>query len=300
MRLMRFIARLCVVSIFSLPFVAFALAQDPPLIPSLCPKGSSTGDPQGTVKFTAGGASDIRAYLKKVIACPSACFNERITLAIVSENGKNGLSFKTVTSNQCADRTKTAAEQNPPRGCAKDQSQPKVTIDVPAIVVPFIGTVLLKAQTIGPKSRCSAEAITTAADSVFDKLETEEMDTIRSAQNELDTLKRLSAEAPPVVSVSQGTEQYAQIIRGFNSGLTDEEIAQKLSTNPEGAKAIAACVDGTGTCDTAAFKSAAADFKISTELKDIETLKAELQANGQDFSAKRKDTPDGIYNPDSF
>lgn len=276
------------------------------LLPVKCPKGSSIADPSESKVFWDGKTESeaITAFLKRKIACPSACYNERISLAIAQRTDADGgtqygLSFKVAGTDACADKSKIAKQQTPPRGCEKGATQPQVTLDIPKIEAGPL--TILKAQTVGPKSRCSVDAISSAIDSMINKLTSRNPMTIAGIQGDLQHLENLTGEAAPVISNPMDPAQYGQVLKAFDPTLTDEQIKEAIETKPDAVKAIAACAAGDSSCSTETFKQAAKDLGITLNAdttNQIARLKADWQRDNPEMAGD--DPAPGARSPDTF
>lgn len=132
--------------------VVFAAA--PPLHPDKCPKGSSTGVPPASVTISPDTPpAEVEKLLNKIVSCPSACYDLTVSLGVNILT--LSLDVKTTALDQCRPINREKPEEDN-RGCAEGDNQPRVTVKIEEKKGPF-NVVLIKGQTIGPKSRCDTQ-----------------------------------------------------------------------------------------------------------------------------------------------
>lgn len=252
------------------PLLASAVTQSATL-PVKCPKGGSTGDPQGEKAFSPKQKDELKTYMDTITYCANPCYDVTTTLA-VKDDGT--VVFTTKSVNNCKDETKIAAEQKPPRGCAKDQKQPQITANVPAVTrtVAFITTNLVAATKIGPKSRCNPE-ISNVVSSMVGRAETSDL---AGYKKDLAALQSFSTEVPPQIVNPQDPSQYEQVLRAY--GMTDDaQIKDAIENKPDAVKAIADCAAKSTACTEESFNKATAELKLNSNLKDLSQFKADWE-----------------------
>ena len=228
-----------------------------------CPKGTA-GDPSGPPKSFSfsSSATEVRSYLNRRVLCPSACFDEAVTLNLST----SGITVTIAAQNKCGKteldpRGEDAKKNN--RGCAKGQTSPRVVVKITG----------LKEQTIPPKSRCDASNLSRVIDSVAE-------------QRLGEALAGLSALAAPVVGVAP----IAAINLGTAAGqkILSEQLATAFQITPDRAEAIVAkdpqaairAIYAVSQGDDAAIKAEAESLGLNANLADTVGLRAKLIKDG--------------------
>ena len=200
---------------------------------------TSSANPSGTKTFASGSgtsAASVKSYLQNVIYCPTACYDENIRITIPSAH--DSIVFTVTATNKCKDASAQNSQQDN-RGCAKGQIQPQITFNVPEISH-WLAGVLVKAQQLGPKSRCNA-GISDLVNSAFDKIsagnDAGDANLVKSAQNDLNAFNALPTQAPPMENA--WTDALMRALTGLGISEPDAKtIAQSAVTAGDLIKAL--------------------------------------------------------------
>lgn len=230
---------------------------------SSCPKGTA-GDPSGPSKSfgLSSPATEIRSYLNRRVLCPSACFDEAVTLNVAM----TGITVTVAAQNKCKKteldpQAQDAKKDN--RGCANGQTHPKVVVKITG----------LKEQLIPAKSRCDVSNLTRVINSVAE-------------QRLSDALAGLDALAQPAVGVAviapvnldtpTGQKVIAeQLATAFQ--ITPEQAQTIVTKDPEAAiRAIYAVSQG----NDEAIKAEAAALGLNPDLTNKVALRTMLIRDG--------------------
>ncbi len=242
---------------------------------SSCPKGTA-GDPSGPPKSfgLSAAATEIRSYLNRRVLCPSACFDEAVTLNVAM----TGITVTVAAQNKCrkteADpQAQDAKKDN--RGCEKLQTHPRVVVKITG----------LKEQLIPAKSRCDTSNLTGVINSVAE-------------QRFSDALNGLNALAQPVVGVAV----VAPVDLGTPAGqrMVAEQLAAGFKIPVEQAEAIVAkdnlgairAIYAVSQGNDAAIKAEAEALGLNPDLADKVTLRAMLIRDGNLTETDPADTFD--------
>lgn len=230
---------------------------------SSCPKGTA-GDPTGPAKSfsLSASATEIRTYLYKRVVCPSACFDELVTLNV----SPTGISAKVAAQNKCKvteedPEAQDAKKDN--RGCSKGQTNPRVVVKITG----------LAERVIPPKSRCDTSNLTGVINSL-------------AQQDYADAFKRLSTLESPLVGAATPAPINLETVAGQKTlagqlatafQITPEEAQTIVAKDPEAAlRAIYAVAQG----DTEAVKAEAEALGLNPNLTDRVALNAKLTRDG--------------------
>ena len=243
---------------------------------------TSSANPSASKSFTLfSAATDVRDFLQKAVVCPTACYNETVTLNV----SVTGIDAKIVAKSQCGKDTPTVeAAQKYGLGCTQGkQKSPTVTIYITG----------LTEKIIGPKSRCDTTTLTQAITSLSQK-------DFPGALAQMENVLGPSFEAP-TISNPQDPSQYSNVLRAFDSTLTDAQIADAIQNKPDDVKIIAACAANDGeTCTPENVTQAARNIGLNLNpdvTGQIAQMKAEFDSkqpsetdNTVDLSAKTTNT----------
>lgn len=259
---------------------------------SSCPKGTA-GDPSGPSKSFSltSAATEIRTYLNRRVLCPSACFDEAVTLNVAM----TGITVTVAAQNKCR---KTEADpqaqdgKKDNRGCDKGQTHPRVIVKITG----------LKEQIIPAKSRCDVSNLTEVINSVAEQR-------FGDALDGLDALAQPDIGVAVVAPVDLGTPAgqrtiAEQLAAGFQIPVEQAE-AIVAKDNLAAIRAIYAVSQG----NEAAIKAEAAALGLNPDLTDKVALRAMLIKDGNltdpetpgalDISARSTfaETPDTLAQP---
>jgi len=230
---------------------------------SICPNGTA-GNPSGAPKsfgFTSP-ATEVRSYLNKKVLCPSACFDEAVTLNVAM----TGITVTVAGQNKCrkteADpQAQDARKDN--RGCDKGQTHPRVIVKITG----------LKEQIIPAKSRCDVSNLTGVINSVAEQRLSDALDGLDSlAQPDVG----VAVVAPVDLGTPGGQRMVAeQLAAGFQIPVEQAE-AIVAKDNLAAIRAIYAVSQG----NEAAIKAEAESLGLNPNLTDKVALRAMLIKDG--------------------
>lgn len=232
----RFALRLFLVLLIAAPSLTFA--DVPKCFMSL------SADPSGSKSFDLlKESAQYKVYMQNSLLCPSACFDEVVTLTFANTVVK----VTVAATNKCAPQAATkevATTLN--RGCTKGQAQPAVKVNL----------VNSSQKPPAVKTRCDAEAITNA---------TQGGDTAANAvQNLKLRLTATNALAQDIaVGTVQGNTQLSQALQNLGAS-KDEADAAVQQDSQKALELLQKSVAGDG--ETA--QKIATDLNLNENLKD--------------------------------
>ena len=230
---------------------------------SSCPKGAA-GDPSGPAKSfsLSDSATEVRTYLYRRVVCPSACFDEVVTLDV----SVSGISAKVSAQNKCKVTSEDPQAQDAKkdnRGCSKGQTHPRVMVEITG----------LTKRKIPPKSRCDTSNLTGVINSIAEQKYGEALTRLGTLGSPLVGVATI---APINLETAEGQKVLAeQLATAFK--ITPDEAQTIVAKDPEAAlRAIYAVAQG----DTEAVKAEAEALGLNPDLTDRVALNAKLVRDG--------------------